>query len=164
MAPEKQLSRSMRIAQAVMARLSVAAEAPAVITDKDWDDFRAGRGDWEDAVRKREWRGYVLKMSSETTTPESASIGDVDKRGWVFQGHRYDSLDSALDDRNVAHHNWMEWSSSGTPRPGDWLVSEAEPDYRTGAETTFHLWIDRGDHKPMTKAEISFINKSFGIR
>ena len=120
-----------------------------LIEDEDWDRAPAN------------WEGYDVSMTYETTTPESAAMGEAEDRGWVFQDENYETLQDV-----VQHHRnkaWLGWSSSN-PGPRDWIYSESEPDYRSGADTTYNLFIRRADGKPLSRRELGYLNKEWRLR
>jgi hypothetical protein len=101
--------------------------------------------------------GYVVSMTYEIVTPESAESADVAERGFEYKKNKYDTIEEIFDDWDNKK-NWVEWSSS-SPRSGDWLVSEEERDFSSGSFTTYGLHIERADRKPLSKDEIKEISK-----
>jgi len=125
-----------------------------VYTDDEFDELSP--------AQREAWKGYTYKMTYEIVTPESAEDGDAEERGWVEEGSEpYDSLQAVL--RATRDHNWLEWSDSNPDGVRSWLVSEGEQDYRSGADTSYSLWIERADRKPKSEEEIDYISEAFGI-
>ncbi len=124
--------------------------------DED-DEFRRevlGEGDTE----------YTYKIAYEVVTPESAEDGEAEDRGWEEEGSEpYDSLEEVLNASDIKNKSWLEWSSSH-PSARDWLISEADQDFRTGAETSYHLWIERADKQPLSQDELKEISRVLGVR
>jgi len=109
--------------------------------------------------QKSKPRGYRYRMAYEVVTEESAESGEADQQGWeVPQSEVFATLDELL--REVSHKaNWLEWSSSH-PGPRDWLISEADQDMRTGASTSYSLWIEHADGSALTASELNRVNES----
>jgi hypothetical protein len=106
---------------------------------------------------------YTYRMTYEIVTPESAEDGDAAERGWeVEEPAGPFSLEDLV--REVNDHTWVEWSNSNpTGQRGEWLISEAEQNYSTGEDTSYHLFIERVDGKPLSTAEIKDISKALGV-
>jgi len=106
--------------------------------------------------------GYYYKMTYEIVTEESAAEGDFEETGWEEErSDDYQSLHELLED--VSHKaNWLEWSSSH-PTGNDWITSEADQDYRTGAYTSYGLFIKRNDGQPLSRREIVYISDELGL-
>ena len=125
-------------------------------------------GDEDDEFR-REVLGetgpeYTYKMTYEVVTPESAEDGEAEERGWEEEGSEpYESLEDVLNASEISQKNWIEWSDS-TPSARSWLVSEADQDFRTGADTTYNLWIMRADGTPLDQDELREISRVLGVR
>jgi|APSaa5957512535_1039671.scaffolds.fasta_scaffold67651_2 hypothetical protein len=105
--------------------------------------------------------GYKLDVSYEVVTPESAEYGDAEDRGWKIQNDYFDTLEELID--SLAYdHTWLEWSSSSPDGKRDWIISQAEEDYSSGANTSYHAFVTRADKKPLSKGELQQIHK--GLR
>ena len=106
--------------------------------------------------------GYYYKMTYEVVTPESAAEGDAEERGWeVDRSENFSSLQALL--RDVEDKGpWLEWSSSH-PTGNDWIISQGDEDFRTGAETSYHLFIKRNDGQPLSRREIAYISDELGL-
>ena len=140
----------------------VAAVVTPVITEDDYDQWEAGEGKWTDPKVKKAWKGYIMKMSYGIVTEESAQEGDYAERGWEHKKEKYEYLQELLEDSPVSYKSWLEWSSSPA-RPGDWIVSEEDQDYSSGETTTYDLFIERADRKPLSKEEMQFIHKELNL-
>lgn len=107
--------------------------------------------------------GYIYRMAYETWDEEALEAGETDDRGWkVEESESYDTLESLLD--SVSHDaTWLEWSSSH-PSSRDWIISESEQDYTTGDRTSYSLFIERSDGKPLTTAQLKLIDKKLRLR
>jgi len=115
-----------------------------------------------DEKAKKAWKGYTYKMTYEVVSPESAEEGDAEDRGWEEEGSEpYDTLEEVL--KAVDDKSWLEWSSSSPDGKRDWIISQAEEDYSSGNNTTYHLWIERKDGKPLGKEELAYIKKSLRL-
>lgn len=148
---------SLSIVRRVVERYKAAAEQLVVLTEEDFESLGA--------EEQRQWKGYTYKMAFEVVTPESAEEGDAADRGWEEEGSQvYDYLEELLKDSGVRNHGWIEWSSSSPDGKHDWLVSEAEQNYRTGEDTSYHLWVERKDGKPLSRHEMAFINRALHVR
>jgi hypothetical protein len=146
---------SLFIVQRVVERCKAAAEQLVVLTEEDFESLSA--------EEQRQWKGYTYKMAYEVVTPESAEEGDAEDRGWEEEGSQiYDYLEELL--KAVDDHSWMEWSSSSPDGKHDWLVSQGEVSFRTGAETSYHLWIERKDGRPLSRHEMAFIERALHVR
>lgn len=127
-----------------------------VFDDDDLDDL--------DPKQKRQWKGYHYKMTYETWDEESIEIGETDDRGWVTRrSERFDTLDDLLNDSDIRHKGWLEWSSSHPNPAHDWLISSDDENYSTGERTQYHLWIERGDRVKLSAPEMLHINKALGV-
>jgi len=129
--------------------------------------FEEEAGDEDDEFR-REVLGtitpFTYKISYEVVTPESAEDGEAEDRGWeVEESKEYESLEDVLNAGDIKHKSWVEWSDSNPDGKRSWLISEPSQDMRTGAETTYHLWIERADGQPKTEEDIDLINEKLGI-
>lgn len=145
--------RLVRVAR-VLEKLS-ADSHPIVYTYEQYDELTD--------EQKEAWKGYHYKMTYGVVTEESAQEGDYEDQGWVEEGSdAYESLDDVLEASDL-QHNWLEWSSS-QPGPHDWLISEGEQDMYSGEDTTYDLWIYRGDGQPLSKEEMAYISKALGVR
>lgn len=120
---------------------------PPAMSEEDWDSL--------DPKAQRAWKGYSVNMTYQVVTPESAEEGDFADSGFEFKDRKYKYLEELVD--GVHDKSWIEWSSSH-PQPGDWITSEGEPNYRDGSNTSYGLHIKRVDGKPLTKAEMQFLN------
>lgn len=129
----------------------------AILTEDDLEDMpEERRNAWTD------YGGYRYKMAYEIVTPESAEQGDADERGWIEKkSEQYGTLEDLI--RVVRDHTWLEWSSSRPRGRHDWIVSEGEENYRTGANTSYSLWIEREDGMDLSEYEMDFINKKLPV-
>lgn len=126
--------------------------------------LRTGSGvyDYEDLDNAPpNWKGYDVSITYETWDEESLEIGETDDKGWYLEDDNYETLQDVVD--SVRNYNWVNWSSSN-PGPRDWISSEAEVDMRSGERTTYNLFIERDDGKPLSSEEISFISKKLRVR
>ena len=107
--------------------------------------------------------GYYYRMAYDVVTEESAAEGDVAERGWeVERSDDYQSLHDLLSDVS-GKASWTEWSSTN-PSGHDWVVSEAEQDYRTGDYTSYALFIRRNDGQPLSAREIGYVTDELGLQ
>lgn len=75
-----------------------------------------------------------LTKTFEVVTPESAENGEAEETGFTFKNepHTFREAVELIRKGGFVHPS----ESQGVPR---WLSCEAEPDYRTGAETTYSI-------------------------
>jgi hypothetical protein len=108
------------------------------------------------------WPGYLVDVYSRTISwpdPESSEY-EEDTDHEVDDEHAI-SLEEAIE--LGGSHYWCETSSSRFG-PGDWISSEGEENYHTGARTTHDLFIQRKDKKDLTPEECEYIIKKLGLK
>jgi len=151
--------RLLRVAY-LLTKIAEQDNQPIVLTEDDFDALEK-----LDPKVQKQWKGYWYKMTYEIISEESAAEGDVESRGWEEEkSSTFPYLDSLLQDRTVQNINWVEWSSSQPNPMHDCIVSDSEQNPRTGDYKNYYLWIVRGDKKPLSKSEMSYINKKLHIR
>lgn len=126
-----------------------------VLTDEDYESL--------DDATKATWKGYHYKMAYEVVTPESAEEGDAEERGWSEEkSSPCNSIEELLKDNDIKYKSWTEWSSTN-PSSRDWLTSEPDQDFQSGADTSYSLWVVREDGKPLSKEELQYIGEELGV-
>lgn len=128
-----------------------------VLTDEDFDEL--------DPKAKKQWKGYGFKMTYDIVDAESAEIGDFKETGWKHKKspENFDSLEELINYGDIRYESWLEWSGSPPNSKHDWIISQSDENYSTGEHTTYNLWIERNDRKPLSKTEMRFIHKELGL-
>lgn len=112
--------------------------------------------------QRRAWKGYEVSMTYEVWSHEDVEHGDTDDRGWEFEDEHEETLEDVS--HTLSNQSWLEWSTSGHPGKRDWIISQAEEDFRTGDRTINHALVTRKDGQPLSKAEVAYLNKKLYIR
>ena len=147
-------------------RLYEAATAPPIISSDDEDAFDSKEGKFADPDIQQEvkrWKGYNVSMTYQVVSPESAEAGDFEDSGFEIEDEHYDYLHEIVSDSPIRNHSWVEWSSSPPDGKNDWIVSEGEPDYSSGNDTSYGLHIKRKDRRPLSKEEMRFLHKELRL-
>ena len=141
-------------------RKVAAASQMMFLDEEDWDEFAE-----QNPQAAKRWKGYYFKMTYGVVTEESAQEGDYAEHGWeVKKSSPSNSLEELLEGESaIRDKSWLEWSSS-SPRAGDWITSQEEQDYSSGDTTTYDLFIERADKKPLSKEEMQYISRTLGVR
>jgi len=158
---EAKVKRARKKVGASTRKRRTSAAAPLmVLSEDDWDELQQS-----DPKVAKAWKGYWFKMTFGIITEESAQEGDYAEQGWeVKKSSPSMSLEELLEGESaINNRSWLEWSSSH-PQAGDWITSQEEQDYRTGETTTYDLFIERGDRKPLSKEEMQYISRTLGVR
>ena len=105
--------------------------------------------------------GYLVSKTYSTTTPESASTGDVAGRGYVFEDKNYETLDDVVD----AHGREHTWIHADVGVRGRFEVrSEAKTtDFRTGKSTEYSLFVKKPNRQEMTEEELDYLFDNFNV-
>lgn len=102
---------------------------------------------------------FQFKMTYEVVTPESAEQGDCEERGWHIeegQSGEFETLEELFSDLRVRDKSWLEWSGSHPTQSHDWLTSSEEENFKTGANTSYCLWVwktENGARVPLSDEE-----------
>lgn len=104
---------------------------------------------------------YLVNVTYEVVTEESAMFGDAAERGFYEEDATFQSLRDVAD-CYAALAFWCEWSSS-VPGPWDWVCSEPELDFRTGEQTSYALHIRKADGAPLEGREIEYLTRKLSL-
>lgn len=108
-----------------------------------------------------EHMNYVVNVTFEVVTEESAMFGDAAERGFYDEDVVFQSLrDVAARYATLAF--WCGWSSSA-PGPWDWVCSEPELDFYTGAQTSYALHVRKADGAPLGAQEIEYLTRRLAL-
>ena len=135
-----------------------------VMTYKKGDLKRVAQLDLDDESLKFPGQ-YLLSITYEIVTEESAAEGDVAERGFEEENLTYGSLDELADDLTHGNHahSWLEWSGSPA-QGGDWIVGEANQDYRTGEWISYSAHMSHADGSPLSNEETKFVGEKIGLK
>ena len=118
----------------------------------------------QDEIFNGDGKGYIVSMTYDKTTPESAEQGDFSESDFEFENSFFKTLEDMVDDSDIKRKSWANWSSSEISAPSDWLSTESEvEDYGIGEEISYSLHIKRKDKKKLTEPEIRYIEKELRV-
>lgn len=102
---------------------------------------------------------YVVSLHVQISDDDSRDNKDSDT---LIDNEIYDGIYEISIDTDIRNRSWAEWSSSH-PSTRDWLISEAEQNYKTGEDKVYSLFVKRTDKKPLTISEFQELNEKLQV-
>ena len=100
---------------------------------------------------------YLINVTFQTTTPESAEIGDFENQGFKYEDLAFDSIRELIE---YLEREGIQYYSSSNFDGHSWYHTESSIiDYSTGEDETLNFHLDRLPLKKQARIYRYFKNK-----